>query len=162
MLSSGNSKRPKYANGILSTEAMNEEYCISQGKCSSCNTIGSPIYSCLKCDKLFHEHCDNFRIDRDSTGICGSCLISVRNMIFIMFLNFTFGLTFPLSLCRFFLNVRVVIVETSRVFMDWELTLEDIVKNNTIKTGDNISKTFLPNLMSSWIPFQTKIYQQFP
>jgi len=143
MLSSGNSKRPKYANGILSTEAMNEEYCISQGKCSSCNTIGSPIYSCLKCDKLFHEHCDNFRIDRDSTGICGSCLISVIIMNFrlIKILLFT-----GLSFFRFFLNVLVAIVEISKVSMAWEPTLVDTVKNNITKIGDSISRTFLPNL----------------
>ena len=46
-------------------------------KCSICGLESSPGYSCVKCHRIFHEHCDSFRTAENSTGICGSCLTAV-------------------------------------------------------------------------------------
>ena len=79
-LSSSNSKRARYTNGGVDCNL--DEYGVLQGKCSVCGSSGSPTYTCYKCRKLFHEQCDNFRVDKDNAGICGKCLTSVIIFIF--------------------------------------------------------------------------------
>lgn len=74
---STNSKRQRFSGTVVSGESGNDDFAITQGKCSSCNTTGGLLYTCLKCNKLFHEQCDSFRVDRDALGICGGCLTSV-------------------------------------------------------------------------------------
>ena len=76
-LSSTSTKRSRYLSGNSASDNFNDEYIVSQGKCSVCGLDSPPTYCCIKCHKAFHEHCDNFRIENETTGICGSCLISV-------------------------------------------------------------------------------------
>ena len=52
-------------------------------KCSVCGLESSPGYSCVKCHRIFHEHCDSFRKDDANTGICGSCLTAVCPFILL-------------------------------------------------------------------------------
>lgn len=103
-LSSANAKRSRFGGSNGSPDGGNEELYMSQGKCSACNTTGGSTYTCLKCHKLFHEHCGAFRVDGENSGICGACLTSV--ICFWLFFN------------RSFWNALVVINEVLKVFMD--------------------------------------------
>lgn len=76
-LSSTSTKRSRYLSGNGGADNLNDEYVASQGKCSVCGVDSPPTYYCIKCRMLFHAHCDNFRIENGTTGICGSCLTSV-------------------------------------------------------------------------------------
>ena len=75
-LSTGTAKRSRQTvySGHVKT---GDEPSIHVGKCSACGLDTPPLFTCLKCRRLFHENCDSFRIDQDSTGICCACLTTV-------------------------------------------------------------------------------------
>ena len=70
-------KRSRIYSSNGSSTPGNEEYLLSQGKCSFCGNSTPPTYYCLKCQQLFHNYCGNFRVENDKAGICGNCLISI-------------------------------------------------------------------------------------